>query len=671
MVKVIVPFILILLLSSVSHPSIFLISNKLELDEKGNIRAEGSAEAYYQGYTLKADRILYIKDQKKILAFGNVYVKDPEGKLEAYGSKAEFDTDTGQGYIKDISGKYRQFHFNVKHFSKVEEEVYEAKEGELTTCPPEKREAVLCFSRARVTEKYVFAYNNVLKIGKLPVFYIPLWIFPVGERRSGLLEPIIGTDTYNKIIYRQPMYWAISRDKDITLTFDYRSEQANGIDIEYRQVFSSYSKLDLNFLYYREPSPPGFWWKGRNMKEYREDRYRFKLDGYYRNLQFGFDTVSDSYLLEDIYFTREKETVPYLTSYIDYHKDFKDALFIFSIKKFYDLTDSQGVKTIDKLPEVGFYLKNKQLNRWLYFSSEMYYTNFFQEEGVKSHRVLFKPKLSTAIQIGKLTNYISLTQINNYYLPYSNKVEGSDLLISTYEFENRLPLFWYKEWGTLSKTTLFEIVYAYQPNNYNNPQFDAFDEINKKSEIKFRVSSDSQMGNETIFSLFAEGGYNYLGSYFLPTDGKLIEKKLLPLRIALLLFPYKYISYSQDMYYDFNLNNIVRITNNLSLKYKIFSTGVGYYISRNSQNKTISDQMRLNFGINYKGYFVNTFTNIDNKSERDLFKKITIGYSSPCWALSLKYRSTWDGNKRDYINEIYIYFSIFKLKDFILPLRTR
>ncbi len=671
MVALIYLFILWILTVAFPSESMYIISDKLYLHENGNIEASGKAEVYFKNYTIKAENVLYIKSERRIVATGNVYIKAPHENLEAEGSEAEILLEDGKGYIKDVKGKYRSFYIEVENLRRVEEEKYEATEGNITTCPPEDKEAVICFSKAVITDKYVFSYNNTLRIWNIPILYSPIWIAPVGDRRSGLLEPMIGTDTYNMIIYRQPFYWAISRDKDLTLTLDYRSEQADGIELEYRQVFSSYSRLRLNAFYYKEPFPPGIWWQGREMEEFKEDRYRFKLDSNYKDLRLGFDIASDSYIIEDIYFTRERETLPYLTSYIDYHKDFNDILFTFSAKKFYDLTQPDGFKTIDRLPEIGIFMRNKKINKWLYFNSEMYYTNFYQEEGLKSHRFLFRPQLNTNIRIGKFTDYISITQINNYYLPYGGFQGEKDTLISTYEIENRIPIFWSKDWGDLKKDTIFEIVYKYQPNTYDNMQFDVFDEINRKSEIKFRISSDTYSEETTYFSLFAEGGYNYLGSYFMPTDGKLIEEKLLPLRVAMNLRPISYVSYSQDMYYDFNLKDIVRITNNLNLNYKVINSSIGYYISKSSENKVIADQLRLRIGLNYEGYFIRTYTNTDNKTKKELFRRITLGYSSPCWGISLKYRSTWDGNRKTYIDEIYLYFSIFNIKDFILPLKTR
>jgi len=346
----------------------------------------------------------------------------------------------------------------------------------------------LCFTRAKLTNRYVFSYNNVLKIGNIPLFYFPIGILPVGDRRSGFLEPLIGTDTYNRIIYRQPLYWAISEDKDATFTFDYRSEQADGIEFEYRQVLSTKSRYSFNLFYYREPSPPGFWWKGRDMKEYRRDRYRFKVDGNYGNLRFGIDTSSDAYFMEDIYFVREKETVPYLLSYVDYHKEFKDVVFTFNLKKFRDLTLSEQ-EPIDRLPEIGIFLKNKNLGKGIFFNTEIYYTNFYQEKGEKTHRFILR---SRSFEVFGLKDYVSLTHINNYYLPYGGVSDEDTNLISTFAFENRLPIAWDLEIGAMEKNGLFEIVYTYQPETFDNPQFDFFDEINRKSELKFRMSTDTK-----------------------------------------------------------------------------------------------------------------------------------------------------------------------------------
>ncbi len=668
MVKLI--WILPLIIASFVNASLLIRSDTLERDEEGNIIARGRVEVFYGNYFIMADEIIYKKDKKVIIAKGNVFIEAKDENLIALGDEAKFDIASKIGYIREVSGKYRRFYFKANDFKKVGEEIYETQRGEITTCPPDRKEALLCFSRARITDRYIFSFNNVLKIGKVPVFYLPIGILPVGDRRSGFLEPMIGTDTYNRVIYRQPLYWAISEDKDATITFDYRSEQADGIELEYRQVLSSYSKYSVNLFYYREPPLPGLWWKGRDMKEYRRDRYRFKMDGNYGGLRFGVDTVSDAYFMEDIYFVREKETVPYLLSYIDYHREFKDVIFTFNLKKFRDLTLSDS-GSIDKLPEIGIFLKNREIGKGIFFNTEIYYTNFFQEKGEKTHRFIMRSEFNKGFNIFGIRDYISFTHINNYYLPYGDSSYESDNLITTFAFENRIPFLFSLEGDVLKKQALFEVVYTYQPDTFENPQFDVFDEINRKSEIKFRMSADTYLGERQILGLFMEGGYNYLGSYFLPTDGKLIEKKLLPLRVALNFSPVKGIIYTQDFYYDHNLRNIIRLANNLSLTYGGASVGVGSYISRNSQNKTVSDQTRLRLGVNYKGYFINTYSNIDNRIERDLFKRISLGYKSPCWSFSIKYRSTWDGNKRDYINEIYLYFSVFNIREFILPLRTR
>ena len=73
-------------------------------------------------------------------------------------------------------------------------ENYIVQEGSISTCPPDKKEMNLCFSRAHISLRYVFSQNNTLRLFKIPIVYLPISIFPVGERRSGLLPPTIGSN---------------------------------------------------------------------------------------------------------------------------------------------------------------------------------------------------------------------------------------------------------------------------------------------------------------------------------------------------------------------------------------------------------------------------------------------------------------------------------------------
>ena len=63
------------------------------------------------------------------------------------------------------------------------------------------------------------ARNAVLRVGKVPVLYVPWFPFPVDDRRrTGLLYPAIGSSGRNGFDYRQPIYFNLAPNYDMTLT---------------------------------------------------------------------------------------------------------------------------------------------------------------------------------------------------------------------------------------------------------------------------------------------------------------------------------------------------------------------------------------------------------------------------------------------------------------------
>ena len=73
------------------------------------------------------------------------------------------------------------------------------------------------------------AYNARIKIGGVPLFYVPYYQFPVRhERKSGILAPIIGyssakagSSTSNGVVFGLPFYWNMAPNYDWTLTPQY------------------------------------------------------------------------------------------------------------------------------------------------------------------------------------------------------------------------------------------------------------------------------------------------------------------------------------------------------------------------------------------------------------------------------------------------------------------
>ncbi|EDP75451.1 LPS-assembly protein LptD [Hydrogenivirga sp. 128-5-R1-1] len=645
-----------------------ILSKSLTRDEEGNLIAEGDVEAEYREYIIRADRVKYNPATKEVFAYGNVYVKRKDGSLEVLGKEAYIDLKAELGYFIDAEGKFRKFYFSARKIEKVGEEVYHIYDGEVTTCPPDKKELKVCFWKARVSDRYVFSFSNSLKFFRVPFFYSPVVVFPVGDRRSGLLPPMIGQNTYNNLIYIQPFYWAISRDRDATFTLDYRDKQAKGLQVEYRQAFTLKDRLYFRLSYYKEPLPPGEWWEGRNLQTLRENRFRLEFNTGFKNWKFGLDLPSDPYFFEDVYFTQKRRTVPYTLSYITYTRMERDYFLSFNLRNFYDLTSDDNDGTLNLLPEFGFYSRPKQVGS-LFLNLTSTFTNFYREEGLRTQRLVFTPQVELPMKLFGMNNYAGLKLINNFY--FTEGEDYPDERVSSVYFEDRLPFFGGFSWKGLSFSNVFELVYSFSPQNFNNPQLDSFDEVTKENNIKARYSSSLSYGGRAVASLFLEGGYNLLKSYRFPTDSKLVEKSLLPFRAILSLYPTEWLSLTEDATYDANLGVLARSVSSANLKVWRANLGGSYVVSRDSDKKRLSDQYTLTGEVSVSRFLMGGSVTRDNVSKRELYRKVYLGVKGACWSLTADYRRTYYGSEKGYLREVFVVFNMFNMKDFKLPLRRK
>ncbi|WP_457601240.1 LPS-assembly protein LptD [Hydrogenivirga sp.] len=661
---------LTLLLTVVSLSfSVEILSKSLTTDREGNVVAEGEVEADYGEYLIRADKVKYNPNTREVYAYGNVYVKRKDGSLEVLGEQAYIDLKSNTGYFIDAEGRFRKFYFSAKKVDKVGDKVYHIYDGEVTTCPPDRKELKVCFWKARVSDRYVFSFSNSLKFFKVPFFYSPLVVFPVGERRSGLLPPLIGSNSYNNFIYIQPLYWAISKDRDATLTLDYRDKQAKGVWLEYRQAFTFREKLYFRLSYYKEPSPPGEWWEGRSLTTFRENRFRLEFNTGVRNWKFGLDLPSDPYFFEDVYFSQAKRTVPYTLSYIAYTKLNRDYLLSFNLRNYYDLTSDNNNQTLNLLPEFGFYSRPRQVGS-LFVSLTSTFTNFFREEGLRTKRLVFNPEVELPMKLFGLNNYFSFKFVNNFYFTEGSD-EFSDEKVTSLYLEDRLPVFGGFTFKSIDFSNVLEFVYSFSPENFNNPQLDSFDEVTKENNLKLRYSSSLGYGGRTVSSLFLEGGYNMLKSYRFPTDSRLVEKSLLPLRAILSLYPTDWLTLSEDTTYDANLGIFARSVSSASLKLWKTTLGASYVVSRNSEGDRLSDQYILKGELKVSRLILGGSLTKDNITNRELYRKVYLGLNGACWTLKVDYNRTYYGSEKGYLREVFVVFNIFNLKDFKLPLRRK
>ncbi|SHK22136.1 LPS-assembly protein LptD [Thermocrinis minervae] len=658
--------ILILLTALSLCFSLEVYSDRLDRLPDGKLEAQGNVEIHYRDYYIKSDYALYDPESKDVYLKGNVYVKSQDGRFETTGEEGYINEEKGVGYFLKAEGRYEKFYFQAKRIDK-EGDTYYVQEGSITTCPPNKKEMNLCLFRARVDQKYVFSFSNTLRLFNLPIAYSPLAAFPVGERRSGLLPPLIGSNSYNTFIYQQPIYWAISRDKDLTLTLDLRDKQAKGLSLEYRQAFLTSNDFTLDMSLYKEPTPPGKWWEGRNLSAFKENRYRISSQLSLGNLRLGIDTASDPYFLEDIYIHTKERTIPYLTSYLSYKKDWDSFLLIVDAFRFYDTTNPNNRQTIQRLPEISLYYKQRSLFSTLSIDSYLGYTNFYREEGLRSQRVAFMPELSLQKDLFGRTFLSTLTLENIYYFGVNQ--EGYKKSITSVRFTERVPFFFDFSLKRFDFKNFLELSYSFRPKGYNNPRFDSLDNMDKENALKFSFKNFSYAFGRQFLNLYLEGGYNTLGSF--TYNGQKVKGRFFPLHAVLAFTPLDNFIIGSDTYYNFQDSKILSTSTYTSLSYKDYKATLGLVQNRDYYGNTLTNQWNASFEAQRDNLRIVYSMIHDIKTSKDLYRQLNLDYRGACWNFGVMLRDTYDGNRGKYIKEVFLTFNIFDLQRFTLPLKRQ
>ena len=169
---------------------------------------------------LGTDKLTYDSQTGHYVALGRVRYQDAGMRLVA--DKAEGNQESD---VHDISHVQYQLVSRRGNGGADHIEMHGA-DGTLygatySTCPPDARSWELRAQRIDVNTDTGMgvAHSATLRIGKVPVLYVPWFAFPIdNRRRSGLLYPGIGSSGRNGFDYRQPIYFNLAPNYDATLT---------------------------------------------------------------------------------------------------------------------------------------------------------------------------------------------------------------------------------------------------------------------------------------------------------------------------------------------------------------------------------------------------------------------------------------------------------------------
>ncbi len=210
-----------------------LTGDEQNLDYQGNVVLR-RGDQY-----LNADNLKYDQDNDTYVADGNVRYQD--GSMRIIAARARGDQKTDTHKIEDL-----QYQLVSRRGNGGADSIdLTGAQGRLngstySTCDPSQRVWELRSSRIDVdTDKgWGTARGATIRIGKVPVLYVPYLKFPIDDRRhTGLLYPAIGTSGRNGFDYRQPIYLNLAPNYDATLTPRIMSSRGLSLGGQFRYLY--------------------------------------------------------------------------------------------------------------------------------------------------------------------------------------------------------------------------------------------------------------------------------------------------------------------------------------------------------------------------------------------------------------------------------------------------
>lgn len=198
----------------------------------------GNVELRRGDQFLGADNVTFDTNTDTYVAEGNVRFQDPGFRItaeRASGSQGE-ETHRIEGIHYQLTE--RRGHGGAERIE-LQGEQSSLFGSTYTTCPPGEEHWRVVANRIDVDteEGFAVARNATLRIGKVPVLYVPWFKFPIDERRqTGLLFPSISNSSRNGFDYKQPIYFNLAPNYDLTLSPRIMTSRGVALGSEFRYL---------------------------------------------------------------------------------------------------------------------------------------------------------------------------------------------------------------------------------------------------------------------------------------------------------------------------------------------------------------------------------------------------------------------------------------------------
>ena len=241
-------------------------ADSLEVEQGGvRVKASGNVVVEWDTTKLRAAEIMVDQRERRVEATGGVEYESDEIRATARSAVLDVDDETGVLDHVDMHLVDEEGRFGGHRFEKTEGRRVILDDGYFTTCETDQGHPPDWELRGKHLDirfdDYAHMKSARLEIRGVPVLYLPYLLFPTKQtRQSGLLPFSIGTSSNRGFLFSLPGYWAIDKQRDLTLTAVVETSARLGLDGVYRYAPSRRRWGELHAAYYNEgvrgdPSP--------------------------------------------------------------------------------------------------------------------------------------------------------------------------------------------------------------------------------------------------------------------------------------------------------------------------------------------------------------------------------------------------------------------------------
>jgi len=207
--------------------------------QQGITHLKGNVELRQGNQTVTGDAAWFDSNNSSVDIIGHVKFRRPNMIIQS--SDASFDMANSEAQLNQAqlalpSNELRATAQSIDYHS---DDTVTMNKGSFTFCPPNDNAWAIHSNKIDLDPNLGFgeAQNAILKIGTVPVFYLPWLSFPIDDqRRSGFLFPTLVSSSQMGLDITTPYYLNLAPNYDALVTPRFTEFHGTSIDAKLRQL---------------------------------------------------------------------------------------------------------------------------------------------------------------------------------------------------------------------------------------------------------------------------------------------------------------------------------------------------------------------------------------------------------------------------------------------------